>query len=89
MKTNSQKPSSAAYCSAWMLIETCIVISIIGLIVALIWSAQYKESVQMPAAFSAWEKQTGNEKHLTYMEWRSLMRANEKQNDAMLIFVPH
>lgn len=44
----------------------------------------------MPEAYRAWVKQTGNEKQLTYAEWRSLVRANERHADygSTVIYMP-
>ena len=91
MKTKLKRPTllAAAHGSAFTLVETCVVLAIIGLLALMLWAVHHKETVEMPEAYAAWVKQTGNEKHLTYEEWRSLMRANEKQNDTTIIFVPH
>jgi hypothetical protein len=88
-QTTEAKVSRTAQRKGGCLAETCIALAIIGLLVAMLWSVHYKETVQMPATFAAWVKQTGNEKHLTYEEWRLLMCANKKQNDTTIIFMPH
>lgn len=69
-------------------IELIVIITIIALLGTLIGTCIYDEKVRMPKAFAAWEKQTGNEKHLTFDEWRILMKANERQNDTTFIFIP-
>lgn len=72
--------------------EWVIIGTIIALMSFLVFSCyyieRYKATVTMPAAYQAWVKQTGNPKELTYEEWRSLMRANERQNDTTVIFMP-
>lgn len=70
------------------LIEWVIIATIIALSCLVAWPCYYKSTVTMPAAYQAWVKQTGNPKELTYEEWRSLMRANERQNDQTIIFMP-
>jgi len=47
----------------------------------------YDACVELPLAYKAWEKQTGNPKRLSYEEWNSL-RKSEKSND-MVIFMTH
>lgn len=91
MKTKLNRPTllAAAHGSAWTLIESCVVLAIIGLLALLIADAVHKERVQMPKAYKAWVKQTGNTNQLTYREWRALMRANEKQNYMTIISIPH
>ena len=73
---------------AFSVIEACVALAIISVIVAAFWSVHYRESVLLPEAFAAWEKQTGNEKRLTFDEWRSLVRANEDQNGTIINFTP-
>lgn len=73
---------------AFTVVELIFVLFIVAILYLLIYDGHRKETVQMPSAFAAWEKQTGNEKHLTYEEWRSLMRANEKKSDTTFIFIP-
>ena len=70
------------------LIEVCIVVAIFALLAVIVFGNLHKERTEMPAAYAAWVKQTGNTKELTYDEWRTLMRANERQRDATLIFMP-
>lgn len=70
------------------LTEWVIIAIIVALLSIVVWSCHYKATVTMPAAYQAWVKQTGNPKELTYEEWRSLMRANERQSDQTIIFMP-
>ena len=70
------------------LIEVCIVLAILGLLAVIVVGALHKERTEMPAAYAAWVKQSGNPKELTYDEWRVLMKANERQNDSTVIFMP-
>jgi quinol-cytochrome oxidoreductase complex cytochrome b subunit len=71
-------------------VEVCIVAAFIVLLVTAIFYALHYERTEMPAAYAAWVKQTDNPKKLTYDEWRSLMRANERQRDTAYVpmFVP-
>lgn len=50
---------------------------IIGGVVTVVFVERHHETVVMPEGYRAWVKQTGNEKDLTYGEWRALMRASE------------
>lgn len=71
------------------MVEVVIVVAIIGLLAAIVLGVHHhKEKVVMPAAYSAWVKQTGNPKELSYDEWRTLMKANERQRDNTVIFMP-
>lgn len=70
-------------------IEVCVVCVIVMLLLTLAFSSNHKESVEMPKAYAAWVKQTGNAKNLTYEEWRALVRAGEKQGDAPFIYILH
>lgn len=63
----------------WCWIETCIVVALIGVLSVAIWIDVHKERVQMPEAYRAWVKQTGNPKELTYSEWRALARTREPE----------
>jgi len=65
-----------------------IIAALLGCLFAVFLAHKHEEQVEMPKAYQAWIKQTGNEKGLTFQEWRSLLRANEKQNDSTLIFIP-
>ena len=48
---------------------------VVGLVAAcLVWYCVYYETVQMPETYRAWIKQTGNPSHLSYQEWKALMR---------------
>lgn len=73
---------------AFTVVELIFVLFIVSILALLAFDCHRRENEQMPSAFAAWEKQTGNEKHLTYDEWRALMRANEKKGDTTFIFIP-
>lgn len=76
----------ARKCNAgWLELETLLLIAGLSLCAIMVFLVYHKETVEMPNAFAAWEKQTGNEKNLTYEEWRALMRANETTN---VILIP-
>jgi len=70
------------------IIEVLIVLTIIAIMSYMVVSSAYNEVTTMPTAYSAWVKQTGNPKELTYEEWRSLMDATRGQQDTTLIFMP-
>lgn len=69
-------------------VELIFVLFIVAILALLAFDGYRRENEQMPAAFAAWEKQTGNEKHLTYKEWRALMRANQRNHDTTFVFIP-
>jgi len=45
----------------------------------------HTENVEMPKAYQAWVKLTGNDKCLSFDEWRSLVRAGEPQSGGTYI----
>ena len=59
--------------------ETWLAFIIIFTFALLVAAFVYDEKVEMPKSYRAWIKQTGNEKCLTYDEWRSLVKVNAKQ----------
>ena len=69
-------------------VEVCIVVVIILLLAAITAGALYRVCIELPAAYAAWEKQTGNPKELTYDEWRVLVSVSESRRDGVLIVVP-
>lgn len=80
-----QRTSASA---GWSGVETFFTVALVAIITLTILCAYHREKVVMPEAYQAWVKQTGNTNQLTYEEWRSLMRANEKQN-TQIILIPH
>lgn len=58
-------------------IEVFIAGCLLSVLIALGSAAVYSESVTMPATYQAWCKQTGNERNLTYKEWRLLVETRQ------------
>jgi hypothetical protein len=78
--------------SAFSIIEASILLCIASVLILLVMSvrsAWVKENVEMPRAFHAWEKQTGNPQRLTYEEWRSLLKATQREESAQTIILSH
>ncbi len=69
------------------LVEWLVVAAIVLLVGGVVLGEFRKERVTMPAAFKAWEKQTGNENHLTYEEWRAFRKS--EQPDPQVIYIQH
>jgi len=69
-------------------IEVFAVAAILALFLLLFCLHYHKETVDMPKAYQAWVKQTGNPKELTYEEWRRLLRATEKSPNVIFIPMP-
>lgn len=66
-------------------LEKTIAAIIVLLLALMMWGLWYENSVDLPNAYQAWVKQTGNPNHLTYEEWNSLRRS---QKDNTIIFMP-
>lgn len=58
-------------------VELFIAGCLLSVMLALCSSVVYIEKVKMPATFQAWCKQTGNERNLTYKEWRLLIETRQ------------
>lgn len=69
----------------WTLIETAIVITIIALLGLIFWGTHRRMTVELPNAYRAWCKQTGNPKQLTYDEWNDLRKSRPDDNYVPLI----
>ena len=68
---------------------TIFVVAIVAIIAVIALGVVHQERTQMPKAYAAWVKQTDNPKGLSYDEWRSLMRANERRQALpTFIFMP-
>lgn len=70
------------------LVEVLIVVAIIALLAVIFLNGYQKERIEMPRAYKAWVKHTGNTNNLTFEEWRDLVRVGQK-HDTTIIFVPH
>lgn len=66
-------------------LEIFTVSLIVGISAVLIFGVMHRERVEMPKAYAAWVKQTGNGKGLTYEEWRSLIRAQDKRDTGIIL----
>ncbi len=64
-----------------------MVAAVIFIFVWIGFAIHREETIEMPRAFAAWVKLTGNEKNLTYQEWRDLVEANKKQADNTFIYI--
>lgn len=69
--------------------EVGIVLVIVVLLGLVGVAGYHKESVEMPEAYRAWVKQTGNPKELTFEEWRALKRADERDGTTVVpVIIP-
>jgi len=70
-------------------VEISFITAIVILFSVFIFCIFYHCNVTMPNAYKAWCKQTGNEKQLSYEEWKDLMAATENQNANSVIIIHH
>lgn len=69
-------------------VEVGIVCFILLLLALLGYGGWHLANVDMPEAFAAWSKHTGNPNHLTFQEWRALTKVNEPKANVVIIHQP-
>lgn len=69
-------------CTEWVIATV-----VIALLSIMFLAVHIEQTVEMPKAYQAWCKQTGNPKELTFEEWKSLVSASHK-SDTTFIFIP-
>ena len=75
--------------SGFTIVETVIVVLIVGFLLLAITGEMQKQRVEMPKAFAAWVKQNGNPKELTYEEWLALMRIEARsRHGSSVVLMP-
>lgn len=65
-----------------------IAVVLLAGVISLWWHHRHHEQVQLPAAYAAWCKHTGNPNHLTYDEWRAMLRAEEPRTSTTFVPAP-
>lgn len=66
----------------------CIIVLLLALIAGGAWDKMKHQDERERFTFAAWEKQTGNPRHLSFEEWRSLAKMNEPAA-SQIIIIPH